>query len=166
MAKFIVEPHFRLQEWVADDKGYFSDEGLDYVFQELVRSSDGRHHDRGDKVGAFQSFERGREDVVGFDGTGSRLVEFGERERRSQTPTDCTLLARGRDGGLEGFLGGGRTGVIVESSRNPTLTTSMVGCGRYRSLCRLAVSAVSLEVNTLFLVPNSICIGNIVRNAF
>jgi hypothetical protein len=64
MAPFIIEPHFRLQEWVADTSGYFTDEGLDYVFQELVRSTDGRHHDRGDKVGAFQSFERGREASV------------------------------------------------------------------------------------------------------
>ena len=60
MAKFVIEPHFRLQEWVADEKGYFRAEGLDYVFQELIRSTDGKHHDRGDKVGAFQSFERGR----------------------------------------------------------------------------------------------------------
>jgi hypothetical protein len=64
MGPFIIEPHFRLQEWVADASGYFTDEGLDYVFQELVRTSDGRHHDRGDKVGAFQSFERGREASV------------------------------------------------------------------------------------------------------
>jgi hypothetical protein len=60
MPKFIIEPHFRLQEWVAEEKGYFKDEGLDYIFQELVQSSDGKHHDRGDKVGAYQSFERGR----------------------------------------------------------------------------------------------------------
>jgi hypothetical protein len=32
--KFVVEPHFRLQEWVAEEKGYFKDEGLDYVFSE------------------------------------------------------------------------------------------------------------------------------------
>src|SRR5580704_7638414 len=64
MAPFIIEPHFRLQEWVADARGYFTDEGLDYVFQEMIRSTDGRHHDRGDKVGAFQSFERGREAAV------------------------------------------------------------------------------------------------------
>lgn len=61
---FVIEPHFRLQEWVAEEKGYFKDEGLDYVFQELIQSSDGRHHDRGDKIGAFQSFERGREAAV------------------------------------------------------------------------------------------------------
>jgi hypothetical protein len=64
MPPFIIEPHFRLQEWVADAGGYFTDEGLDYVFQEMVRSTDGRHHDRGDKVGAYQSFERGREASV------------------------------------------------------------------------------------------------------
>ena len=62
--KFIVEPHFRLQEWVAEEKGYFKDEGLDYIFQELIQSTDGKHHDRGDRIGAMQSFERGREAAV------------------------------------------------------------------------------------------------------
>ncbi|MEI7804029.1 MAG: hypothetical protein WCI56_01740 [Hyphomicrobiales bacterium] len=60
MSKFIIEPHFRLQEWIAHEKGYFTEEGLDYEFRELIRSSDGKHHDKGDKVGAFQSFEKGR----------------------------------------------------------------------------------------------------------
>jgi len=32
MAKFRIMPHGRLQEWVADEKGYFADEGLDYEF--------------------------------------------------------------------------------------------------------------------------------------
>ena len=61
MASFVIEPHFRLQEWVAEEQGYFRAEGLDYVFHELIRSTAGKHHDRGDKVGAFQSFERGRD---------------------------------------------------------------------------------------------------------
>jgi len=61
MARFVIEPHFRLQEWVAEKQGYFRAEGLDYVFHELIRSTAGKHHDRGDKVGAFQSFERGRD---------------------------------------------------------------------------------------------------------
>jgi ABC-type nitrate/sulfonate/bicarbonate transport system substrate-binding protein len=60
MAKFVIEPHFRLQEWVAEEKGYFKDEGLDYEFRELVRATDGKIHDKGDRVGAFQSFEQGR----------------------------------------------------------------------------------------------------------
>lgn len=58
--KFIIEPHFRLQEWVAEEKGYFKDEGLDYEFRETVRASDGKIHDKGDKQGAFQSLEAGR----------------------------------------------------------------------------------------------------------
>ena len=59
--KFVIEPHFRLQEWVAQEKGYFAAEGLDYVFQETIRSTDGRMHDQaGRKSGAYQSFEKGR----------------------------------------------------------------------------------------------------------
>jgi hypothetical protein len=60
MAKFIIEPHFRLQEWVAEEKGYFRAEGLDYEFRELVRATDGGIHATKDKVGAFQSLEVGR----------------------------------------------------------------------------------------------------------
>ena len=62
--KFVIEPHFRLQEWVAEEKGYFKAEGLDYVFDELIQSTDGQHHYKGDKVGAMQSFERGRSSDV------------------------------------------------------------------------------------------------------
>ncbi|MGH7096915.1 MAG: ABC transporter substrate-binding protein [Stellaceae bacterium] len=59
--KFVIQPHFRLQEWVAEEKGYFRDEGLDYTFEETVRATDGRSHDRGGaKSGAYQTFERGR----------------------------------------------------------------------------------------------------------
>ena len=32
MAKFRIMPHGRLQEWVAEEKGYFQAEGLDYEF--------------------------------------------------------------------------------------------------------------------------------------
>ncbi len=32
MGKFRIQPHGRLQEWVAEEKGYFTDEGLDYEF--------------------------------------------------------------------------------------------------------------------------------------
>jgi ABC-type nitrate/sulfonate/bicarbonate transport system substrate-binding protein len=61
MPKFIIEPHFRLQEWIAEEKGYFRDEGLDYEFRELIRSTGGQHHDKGGlRAGAYQSFEAGR----------------------------------------------------------------------------------------------------------
>ena len=32
MAKFIIQPHGRLNDWVADEKGYFREQGLDYEF--------------------------------------------------------------------------------------------------------------------------------------
>jgi len=32
MGKFIIQSHGRLQEWVAEEKSYFRDEGLDYKF--------------------------------------------------------------------------------------------------------------------------------------
>jgi NitT/TauT family transport system substrate-binding protein len=66
MSKFIIQSHGRLQEWVAEEKGYFRDEGLDYEFvvkpivtwaAEVQRveaaPSDIRR-------GAFESFEDGR----------------------------------------------------------------------------------------------------------
>ena len=33
MGKFTIQPHTRLQEWVAQEHGYFAAEGLDYDFQ-------------------------------------------------------------------------------------------------------------------------------------
>ena len=60
MARFAIEAHFRLQEWVAEEKGYFRAEGLDYEFHELIRSSGGAYHATADKTGAFQSIEKGR----------------------------------------------------------------------------------------------------------
>ena len=60
MGKFVIQPHFRLQEWVAQEKGYFKDEGLDYIFQEEVLKTDGKIHDQGEKKGAYQSLEKGR----------------------------------------------------------------------------------------------------------
>ena len=38
MSKFVIQPHGRLNDWVADEKGYFRDEGLDYV----LNTEDGR----------------------------------------------------------------------------------------------------------------------------
>jgi NMT1/THI5 like len=58
--KFVIQPHFRLQEWVADEKGYFRDEGLEYTFNEEVQKTAGQVHDQGAKVGAYQSLESGR----------------------------------------------------------------------------------------------------------
>jgi ABC-type nitrate/sulfonate/bicarbonate transport system substrate-binding protein len=56
MSKFVISPHFRLHEWVAEEKGYFRAEGLDYEFRAVFKS-----HATPDKVGAYTSFEQGRE---------------------------------------------------------------------------------------------------------
>ena len=48
MSKFRIQPHGRLQEWVAEEKGYFTDAGLDYEFalilsSRLFPSTPGKH---------------------------------------------------------------------------------------------------------------------------
>ncbi len=59
-SKFIISPHFRLQEWVAEEKGYFKDEGLAYEFRAALGTKDAKQMNMGDKVGAYQTFEKGR----------------------------------------------------------------------------------------------------------
>ena len=60
MARFVIAPHMRLHEWVAEEKGYFAEAGLDYEFRDELRSATGRRHDLGDRVGAYQTIEKGR----------------------------------------------------------------------------------------------------------
>lgn len=60
MGKFVIAPHMRLHEWVAVEKGYFDEAGLDYVLEDQLLSATGKRHDLGDKVGAYQTFEKGR----------------------------------------------------------------------------------------------------------
>jgi NitT/TauT family transport system substrate-binding protein len=68
MSRFVIQPHVRLQEWVAEELGFFRAEGLDYEFQtdgfsgkSLVTSS----VQTTDEVptvqsGAFEDMSRGR----------------------------------------------------------------------------------------------------------
>ena len=61
MGRFVISPHFRLQEWVAEEKGYFKAEGLDYEFRSNWDGEDlGKTHATPNKVGAFQDIEKGR----------------------------------------------------------------------------------------------------------
>jgi NitT/TauT family transport system substrate-binding protein len=70
MAPFKIQPHSRLQEWVAEDRGYFRDEGLEYVFHvpgSIDAMGVGRsYHLSGSvqsaevKAGAFETMEAGR----------------------------------------------------------------------------------------------------------
>ena len=60
MGKFVIAPHMRLHEWVAVEKGYFDEVGLDYTLEDQLFSATGERHDLGDRVGAYQTFEKGR----------------------------------------------------------------------------------------------------------
>ncbi len=61
MTKFVIRPHMRLQEWVAEEKGYFKDEGLDYVFGKNTAPSKTVGAGQQNKKGAYQTFEDGRD---------------------------------------------------------------------------------------------------------
>lgn len=60
-----IMPHGRLQEWVADEKGYFTAEGLEYTF--VTEGGDygihatGRDNAGEIKTGAFETFGAGRD---------------------------------------------------------------------------------------------------------
>jgi NitT/TauT family transport system substrate-binding protein len=69
MAKFVIQPHVRLQEWVAQEHGYFADQGLDYEFEptsfaggsqstEPVGSVEEIRQET--RIGAVEDIERGR----------------------------------------------------------------------------------------------------------
>ena len=60
MAKFIIEPHFRLQEWVAEEKDYFRQEGLEYEFRELMRAPTARSTTRDRKARSSHSRKAAR----------------------------------------------------------------------------------------------------------
>jgi NitT/TauT family transport system substrate-binding protein len=63
---FRIQPHGRLQEWVADEKGYFRDEGLEYefvpggFFGNTGTVQPAGAHSAEVKDGAFESIEAGR----------------------------------------------------------------------------------------------------------
>lgn len=69
MAKFVIQSHVRLQEWVAQEHGYFADQGLDYEFEassfaggsrttSIVGSVEDTPQET--RSGAFEDIERGR----------------------------------------------------------------------------------------------------------
>ena len=64
MPKFIIQPHGRLQEWIAHENGYFRDEGLDYDFAPGPSFHSTKQVDASGKVkdviaGAFESYKEG-----------------------------------------------------------------------------------------------------------
>src|ERR1700750_2105706 len=79
-----IMPHGRLQEWVAEEKGFFPAEGLDYTF--LLNSGDyGIHSVQRDesgevRTGAFETFGAGGDGAdVSCAGHGGTNAAAGER---------------------------------------------------------------------------------------
>jgi len=72
MARFIVNTHGRLQEWIAHEKGYFVQEGLDYELTQhslLTKAAPQKLAPGANIVpdnlhGAYQTYEEGREASV------------------------------------------------------------------------------------------------------
>ena len=69
MGKLIIGPHMRLHEWVAEEKGYFRDEGLDYEFTDTTGGSplsvkSAAELPRDQVRGAYQTIEAGRASMV------------------------------------------------------------------------------------------------------
>lgn len=72
MSTFIINPHGRLQEWIAEEKGYFKQAGLtDFTLQShsllskatpKIQSSNGAVTNN--RHGAYQTYEQGRESSV------------------------------------------------------------------------------------------------------
>src|SRR5947199_2011003 len=69
MAKFRIQPHVRLQEWVAEELGLFGEEGLDYEFEAhglaggSLTTSPVKPADTAPvqaRSGAFEDMEKGR----------------------------------------------------------------------------------------------------------
>jgi NitT/TauT family transport system substrate-binding protein len=63
MAKFTIQPHGRLQEWIAHEKGYFRDAGLDYDFGQRPWAANEKQVDASGKVtevksGAFEAYKQ------------------------------------------------------------------------------------------------------------
>lgn len=102
MGQFVIHTHGRLQEWVAEEKGYFAAEGLtDYVLashgllsreqvaMQTPASLDIRH-------GAYQSYEQGRDASVScachWTVNKAASAEFGRLWGECYTVTPCGVF--------------------------------------------------------------------------
>ncbi len=72
MSTFVINPHGRLQEWIAHDKGYFTEAGLtDYELRahSLLTKDSPKHAPAPDALfdnleGAYQTYEEGRDGAI------------------------------------------------------------------------------------------------------
>jgi hypothetical protein len=103
MATFVIHTHGRLQEWVAEEKGYFAAEGLtDYVLSShgLLSSAQQRAEARpivaDNRQGAYQSYEQGRDASVScachWTVNKAASAEFGRLWGECYTITPCGVF--------------------------------------------------------------------------
>jgi len=103
MATFIIHTHGRLQEWVAEEKGYFAAEGLtDYALSShglLSRNQVSAPTEVGvldKRYGAYQTYEQGREASVScachWTVNKAASAEFGRLWGECYTVTPCGVF--------------------------------------------------------------------------
>ena len=105
MAPFVIHTHGRLQEWVAEENGYFTAEGLtDYVFSshgllsrnhiaaQAPTNPDNRH-------GAYQTYEQGRDASVScachWTVNKAASADFGRLWGECYTVSPCGVFVPG-----------------------------------------------------------------------
>ena len=107
MATFIIHTHGRLQEWVAEEKGYFAAEGLtDYALSShglLSRNQVSAPTTAGvpdKRYGAYQTYEQGREASVScachWTVNKAASAEFGRLWGECYTVTPCGVFVPAR----------------------------------------------------------------------
>src|SRR5690349_6280688 len=97
MSPFKIQPHNRLQEWVAEEKGYFAAEGLEYTFH-FSGSPDG--------VGVGRSYQLNGGSVQSADDVKSGAFETIEAGRTCDISAAChwavNMAASGQHGKMWG----------------------------------------------------------------
>src|SRR6185295_20137062 len=100
MSKLVIQPHGRLNDWVADEKGYFRDLGLDYEINLSVaeRNSQTAAALKGEAPipdivsGAFESYKQGN-GRKGDDAGDISATRLGQAHLRESTESHLARLA-------------------------------------------------------------------------
>ena len=103
MATFIIHTHGRLQEWVAEEHGYFAAEGLtDYSLAShglLSRDHVGATAPADGRYGAYQTYEQGRDASIScachWTVNQAASVEFGRLWGECYSVTPCGVFVAG-----------------------------------------------------------------------
>ena len=91
-----IQPHGRLQEWVADELGYFTEEGLDYEFVTGPEIPTARDATGEIRSGAYETYEKGREAGIScachWAVNTAAMNEIGKLVRDVYSVTACAIV--------------------------------------------------------------------------